>query len=263
MNESLNGSYGKTYDAQWILKEDRPIVLIKLDKPPTKYELLFYTEFHSHNPHIIHTFGFVENNLQSILLLQERASHGNLQILLKNNEFQSSTEILVEIFLQIIEAMIYITQQNLVHGDLRCSNVLVFQINQSNPKETLVKLKNFSSAHRNNPSVVKDRRSRIPVRHCALEILRSAGQSNYSELSDVYSMGVLMWETCSNGEVPYSSSTLNSEVQQRKLNGEKLIKPWLCDRRIWSIMEDCWLNEPQLRYNFREIKIRLSKIDLE
>jgi serine/threonine protein kinase len=262
MNESLNGSYGKTYNAKWISREERPIVLIKMNKPPTEYELLFYTEFKSHS-HIVHTFGFVENDLQSIILLQEYAPHGNLQLLLKNNQFQPSTKIVIEIFLQIIDAMIYITEQNIVHGDLQCANVLVFQMNQLNPKENLVKLTNFTSVHRNDPSLVKDRQSIIPVRYCAPEILRSAGQSNYSELSDVYSMGVLMWEACSNGQVPYSSSTLNIEVRQRKLAGEKLIIPCLCDNQIWSIMKDCWYNEPRLRYNFSEMKIRLSHINLE
>ena len=126
MNESLNGSYGKTYDAQWIVKEKRPIVVIKMDKQPTEYELLFYTKFKSH-PHIIYTFGFVENDLQSIILLQERAPHGNLQVLLENDHFRPSTEVLIEIFLQIIDAMIYITKQNIVHGDLRCANVLVLK----------------------------------------------------------------------------------------------------------------------------------------
>ena len=96
-----------------------------------------------------------------------------------------------------------------------------------------------------------------------MEVLRSAGQSNYSELSDVYSMGVLMWQTCSNGQIPYSSSVLDSEVRQRRLSPEKLIKPWLCDNQIWSIMQDCWHEEPVLRYNFNELKIRLSNVDVE
>ena len=136
-------------------------------------------------------------------------------------------------------------------------------MNELKPKENLVKLTNFTSAHRNDPSVVKDRRSVLPIRYCAVEILRSAGRSNYSELSDVYSMGVLMWEACSNGQIPYNSCTLNSEVRQRKLNSEKLSKPWLCNNDIWSIMEDCWHNELQLRYNFEEMKIRFSNINLE
>lgn len=260
MNSPLDGSYGKTYDGRWLSGEDRPIVLTKLDKPPTHSELSFYTKLQS--PYIIHTFGFVENdNPQSYLLLQERAPHGNLQLLLEKNQFQTSLKILIELFLQIINAMIYITEQNLVHGDLRCVNILVFKMNQTDPKDNLFKLTNFSSAHQNDPKITENRRSNIPFRYCALEILRSAGQSNYSELSDVYSMGVLMWEVCSEGKVPYDSSILNSEVRQRKLNGEKLLKPWLCDDKIWLIIEDCWHNEPQLRYNFQEMKTRLSQIN--
>jgi len=262
MKECLTGSFDKTFDAQWLSREDRPIVLIKMDKPPTESEYLFYSELMSHS-HIIHTFGFVENNLQSLILLQERAPHGNLQLLLRKNQFYPSTNILVEIFSQIIEAMFYITQKGLVHGDLRCANVLVFEMDELNPKKNLVKLTNFSSAHQNDPTIVKARRSPIPVRYCALEILRSAGQSNYSEFSDVYSMGVLMWEACSHGQLPYGTSTLNSEVRQRKLNKEKLVKPWLCNDQIWSIMEDCWHNETETRYSFEQMKTRLSRVNLE
>jgi hypothetical protein len=76
-------------------------------------------------------------------------------------------------------------------------------------------------------------------------------------------MGVLMWEACSNGQIPYKSSDTNGEVRQRKLNREKLSKPLFCDDMIWSIMEDCWHNEPEVRYNFEEIKIRLSKVTFE
>jgi hypothetical protein len=76
-------------------------------------------------------------------------------------------------------------------------------------------------------------------------------------------MGVLMWEVCSQGKLPYNPSETKGEVRQRELNGEKLIKPWLCDSQIWSIMEDCWHNEPGLRYTFLEMKIRLSQVNFE
>jgi serine/threonine protein kinase len=260
MNELLNGSYDKTYAGEWISKKERPIVLMKMDKQPTEYEILFYTEFKSHR-HIVHTFGFVENDLQSTILLQERAPHSNLQLLLQNNQFQPSPKVLIEIFLQIISAMIYITEHNLVHGDLRCANVLVFQMNNSNPTENLVKLTNFTSVHQKDPSAVIDRRTTVPVRYCAPEILRSAGRTFFSEYSDAYAMGVLMWEACSHGQIPYTSSILSSEVRQRKLNGEKLSMPWLCNSQIWSVMEDCWYNEPELRYDFEGMKIRLLNIN--
>ncbi|CAF2538502.1 unnamed protein product [Rotaria sp. Silwood2] len=261
MHDSLNGQFGRTYKAEWISRKERPIVLVVMKEEPSEYETLVYTNVNPHN-HIVYTFGFVGNNRGLILLLQERASHGNLQVLLKNGEFEPSQIVLIAIFLQIVEAMIYVVSKGIVHGNLCCTNILVFQMNPSKPTENLIKLTNFDLAHKNDSSFVDNRRLPVPIRYCATEILRSAGQSNYSELSDVYSMGVLMWEACSKGKLPYESLKTNSEVRQLKLKGEKLPKPFMCDRQVWSIMEDCWLNEPTIRYDFNEMKQRFSNVRL-
>jgi serine/threonine protein kinase len=192
---------------------------------------LFYTTFKDH-PHLVHTFGFVENDRGSTMILQERAPHGNLQSLLETGQFQPSTKVLVEIFSQIIDTMLDVIGQRLVHGDLRCENNLVFQIHPTDSKRNLVKLTDFSLAHPNDSSYQDDSRLSVPIRHCAPEIVRSVCRSNYSEYSDVYAMGVLMWQAFSKGKLPYGSSKTNSEVRQRKLKGEKLSKPLLCDERI-------------------------------
>ncbi|CAF5039020.1 unnamed protein product, partial [Rotaria socialis] len=42
--------------------------------------------------------------------------------------------------------MIYLVGENFVHGDLRCSNVLVVKMDPSDPERNLVKLTNFSRA---------------------------------------------------------------------------------------------------------------------
>jgi serine/threonine protein kinase len=258
----LNDGSTKIYEAQWISEEERPIILIEKNEEPSECERLFYTTFKNHD-HLVHTFGFVKNDHQSIMILQEQAPYGDLQTLLQSGRFDPSPEVLIEIFSQIIDTMIYILNQGLVHGDLRCENVLVFQMHPSQPKRNSIKLANFSLAHPNDPSFVDDRRLVIPVRYCAPEILRSAGRSNYSDLSDVYAMGVLMWQACSKGKRPYDSSETNNEVRQRKLKEEKLSKPLVCDKQIWSIIEDCWHNEPQVRYEFKDMKTRFSNIDLK
>jgi serine/threonine protein kinase len=133
----------------------------------------------------------------------------------------------------------------------------------SDPKRNLVKLTSFSLAHPNDSSYHDDRRLFVPIRHCAPEIVLSVGRSNYSEYPDVYAMGVLMWQTFSKGKLPYGSSKTNSEARQRKLKGEKLSKPLLCDERILSIIDDCWRNEPEVRYQFKHIKRLLSDINVE
>ena len=196
-------------------------------------------------------------------ILQERAPHGNLQSLLESGQFQPSVAVLVEIFQQIIDAMIDIVGHGFVHGDLCCENILVFEIHATDPSRNKVKIANSTLARPNDPEYIDDRRVLIPVRYCALEILRSAGRSNYSELSDVYSMGVLMWQAFAQGKLPYESSRTNIEVRQRKLNGEKLSKPSRCSNEIWLIIVDCWNNEPNCRFEFAGIKKLLSRVDLK
>ncbi|CAF3698408.1 unnamed protein product [Rotaria sp. Silwood1] len=261
INGSLNRPLPAIHQAEWLTEETSSIVLIERKEELSESEKLLYTTYKKHD-HLVYTYGFVENNRGSIMILQEKAPHGNLRALLESGQFNPSAKVLIEIFFQILDAMIHIVDHGLVHGDLRCENVLVFEMDPSNPKRNRVKLGNFALAHENDPSLVDDRRLVIPVRYCAPEILRSAGRSNYSELSDVYSMGVLMWQAWSNGKLPYESSTHNSEIRQRKLNGEILSKPFMCDPQIWAIMRDCWNKELICRFDFSGIKTRLSQVNI-
>jgi hypothetical protein len=66
----LNDGTPAIYEAQWITKVERPIVLIEKNEEPSEYERLFYTTFKDH-PHLVHTFGFVENDRGSTMILQE------------------------------------------------------------------------------------------------------------------------------------------------------------------------------------------------
>ncbi len=105
MLDLLAGRFGKIHAAKWLSREEQPIVLIEMNEELSEYEILVYTDFDRHN-NIIHTFGFVGSDHELILLLQDRAIHGNLQVLLERDQFKPSEKVLVAIFLQIIEAMI-------------------------------------------------------------------------------------------------------------------------------------------------------------
>ncbi|CAF3428431.1 unnamed protein product [Rotaria sp. Silwood2] len=180
MNNQLYGRPGQiVYDAEWMRKKKSPIVLILINTETAKCEASFYIELSSYK-HIVHTFGVVKNDPRSTMLIQERVPHDNLLTLLKRQILKPSTKIL-----------------NIIHGDLRCDNVLIFKMNQLETKENLIKLTNFALTCPNDPSFINNRQTSISIRYAAPEIIASRSQSNYSELSDVYSMGILMWEACS------------------------------------------------------------------
>ncbi|CAF2075131.1 unnamed protein product [Rotaria magnacalcarata] len=99
-------------------------------------EALLYITLH--HPHIIKTYGLVNPNDQligsdSVLLLQEYAKDGDIARLLSAQYFVPSQYVLIEIFIQISNAMIYLAENDIIHGDLACRNALVFK---SDPHDT-------------------------------------------------------------------------------------------------------------------------------
>lgn len=255
---SLSGNTGRFWAAEWIPKKNPPVVIMIMDDKAAEKEAPFYLELNHTN--IIRTFGFVKNDRGLIMLLQEQAMHGNLQTLLQSGKFQPSEKALVKIFSQIIDAMIYIVNNGVIHGDLRCLNVLVFEMNSSDMGRSRVKLTNFSMArNKDDPTANKQVSSNLMV-YCAPEVRASRGRSGYSESSDVYSMGVLMWQACSNGRTPSMRSD-NSDTGRERMNNESLSKPNNCSFQLWEVMSICLLSQPESRYNFAQTKIQLEKVD--
>jgi hypothetical protein len=76
-------------------------------------------------------------------------------------------------------------------------------------------------------------------------------------------MGVLMWEACSYGQLPYSSLHNDSDVRQRKLNDERLPQPSQCSHQLWTIMNECWQQESLNRPTFKILKELLLKVGTE
>ncbi|CAF5124620.1 unnamed protein product, partial [Rotaria sp. Silwood1] len=136
-------------------------------------------------------------------------------------------------------------------------------MNPTNSSENLVKLIDFSMTRTKDCSDGDNKSTDISVRYCAPEILKSIDQSNYSEASDVYSLGVLMWEACSHGKVPYGSDTSNDDIRQRRLNDEQLLQPNGCHTRIWIIIEHCLLRTSEMRDTMKKIQSKFLEIHLE
>ncbi|CAF4954870.1 unnamed protein product [Rotaria sp. Silwood1] len=101
------------------------------------------------------------------------------------------------------------------------------------------------------------------MQYYAPEIRQNENKPKYSELSDVYSMGVLMWQACSKGTIPYGRDTKDGEIQQRKSNKGKLSQPKQCQNKLWEIILDCLHSQLESQYNFAQVKTRLINIQKE
>jgi serine/threonine protein kinase len=257
--------FGKSiYEVEWINRDGPSIILLKIGGAKANREASYYVQLGCH-PHVVRTFGLVQCNPGSVMLLQECAPHGDLSELLQENGFKPNERVLWRIFEQICDAMICLADNGIAHGDLACRNVLAFQYNTTNPDKNLFKLTDFGLTRGSKLYSVVDARSMstmavIPIRYVAPEILRDSNKSNYSEKSDIYSMGVLMWEACSYGQLPYFSLHDDNDVRQRKLNDERLPQPALCGHQLWNIMNDCWHPNPKKRPTFITLKRSLLTV---
>ncbi|CAF1287322.1 unnamed protein product [Rotaria sp. Silwood1] len=234
-------TFGKSiYRAQWLpTNRGRPeIILLKIEGTRARKEASFYVDLSRH-PYIVRTFGLVydtENNRNdnSVMLLQEYAPEGNLFHKLQDCSTVIYEEVFIEIFLQIIDAMAYLTHNNVIHGDLACRNVLVFRFDASNPRNNHVKLTDFGISRNTQlysmePVAAQTRINIVPIRYAAPEILSSdVTYHAYTEKSDIYSMGVLMWEAYKRGEIPWSYISDDEEVIRHVRSGQHLLQPPNC-----------------------------------
>ena len=255
------------YTAEWISKPGPEIVLVKILGARATREAAFYVRLSCH-PHIVRTYGLVESDAEGVMLVQERALEGDLAERLREKEFQPSQAVLLDIFLQITDAMICLADNQIVHGDLACRNVLLCQFDDQDPARNSVKLTDFgltrtSSLFSVASSTVATTLTTIPVRYAAPELLHDCDRPISSEKSDVYSMGVLMWEALSSGQLPYGSVEDDEEVKRRIIGGILLNKPNQCDQKLWEIIEQCWQQRPENRPTFKALKDILSAFKYE
>ncbi|CAF3613586.1 unnamed protein product [Rotaria socialis] len=258
-------TFGKTiYSAEWLpANEGRPeIILLKIDGARANKEASFYVDLSRHT-NIVRTFGIVndeDSNQNSIMLLQEYAPEGSLYEVLTERKKPLSEEILIEIFLQVIDAMAYLALNGVVHGDLACRNVLVFRLDENDPRNVVVKVTDFgisrySKIYSQTRTVARTTLNVIPTRYCAPEVLSTAVTAkDFTEKSDVYSMGVLMWEAYSRGVVPWGSVANDEEVVRRVRNGDMLPKPENCSQQYWNILTKTWSTQPNERPKFDQLK---------
>ncbi|CAF1446772.1 unnamed protein product [Adineta steineri] len=257
---------GKTiYHAEWLPTNDnRPeVVLLKIEGARANKEASFYVDLSRH-PHIVRTFGLVrddgDDNRSSIMMLQEYASEGSLYEILTERKNPLEEEILLEIFLQIIDAMSYLALNNVVHGDLACRNVLVFRFDEKNPRNIVVKVTDFglsrySKIYSQTITAAQTVLNIIPTRYCAPEILsNNVSVNDYTEQSDVYSMGVLMWEAYSRGAVPWTNIERDNDVIRKVRNGDMLPQPKNCSSKYWNIITKTWAKLPNQRPTFNQLK---------
>ncbi|KAL2763461.1 tyrosine-protein kinase Srms, partial [Daubentonia madagascariensis] len=188
---------------------------------------------------------------EPVYIVTELMRKGNLQAFLGRPEGQAlSTPLLLSFACQVAEGMSYLEQRRIVHRDLAARNVLV-------DDDLACKVADFGLARLLKDDIYSPSSgSKIPVKWTAPE---AANYQVFSQKSDVWSFGVLLYEVFTYGQCPYEGMT-NHETLQQITRGYRLPRPAACPAEVYVLMLECWRGSPEERPAFMVLQEKLRAL---
>ncbi|KAM6944160.1 BDNF/NT-3 growth factors receptor [Lycodopsis pacificus] len=182
-------------------------------------------------------------------------AHGPDAVLMAEGQTTRPVELtqsqMLHIAQQIASGMVYLASQHFVHRDLATRNCLVGE-------NLLVKIGDFGMS-RDVYSTDYYRvggHTMLPIRWMPPE---SIMYRKFTTESDVWSLGVVLWEIFTYGKQPWYQLS-NNEVIECITQGRVLQRPRTCAKEVYDLMLGCWQREPHMRLNIKEIHCLLLNL---
>lgn len=219
------------------------------------------------HPNVIKLLHYCIDDTGPILVIMEYAENGKLQTYLRNCRASSkssrercniektypniTSKELIKFTYHIAKGMEYIASKGIVHRDLASRNILV-------SSDRICKVADFGFARRVNDDSAYERTTAnpVPVKWMAPEALV---ENKFTSKSDVFSLGILMWEIVTLGATPYEQLT-SEGVYKKVTTGGRLDRPSHCRDEFYSLMADCWQHDPTKRPSFKEVACQLETL---
>ena len=146
---------------------------------------------------------------------------------------------------QVAQGMAYLESNRVVHGYLTVNNILLVT-------EQHAKISNFSRSEVLIYDTQHGKRFILTdCKHRKMWLAPEHSQmSDISFKSDVWSYGMALWRAMSNGNKLWEN---RSEVEIEKImSGEFFLeRPRTCHDNVYSMMKNCWQQEPEKRPTFK------------
>ncbi|XP_064620073.1 tyrosine-protein kinase CSK-like [Lineus longissimus] len=196
------------------------------------------------HPNLVELMGVVLG--ETIYIVTEFMGKGNLadflrsrgrSIIVKKDQLNFARD--------VCAGMAYLESADLVHRDLAARNILLSD-------ECIAKVSDFGLARHTESN---QEGGKFPIKWTAPEALRD---NLFSNKSDVWSFGILLWEIYAFGRMPYPRIPL-ADVVHHVSQGYRMEKPEGCPQNVYLIMGKCWDESPNKRPAFSEM---LQKLEL-
>ncbi|XP_027812883.1 tyrosine-protein kinase Fes/Fps isoform X1 [Ovis aries] len=248
------GNFGEVFSGR--LRADNTLVAVKSCRetlpPDLKAKFLQEARIlkqYSH-PNIVRLIG-VCTQKQPIYIVMELVQGGDFLTFLRTEGARLRVKTLLQMVGDAAAGMEYLESKCCIHRDLAARNCLVTEKN-------VLKISDFGMSREEADGIyaASGGLRQVPVKWTAPEALN---YGRYSSESDVWSFGILLWETFSLGASPYPNLS-NQQTREFVENGGRLPCPELCPDAVFRLMEQCWAYEPGQRPTFSVIYQELQSI---
>lgn len=208
--------------------------------------------------HVLKLLGVVSIG-QPTLVVMELMALGDLKSYLRSHrpdledsdsQLPPTLKRILQMAGEIADGMAYLAVKKFVHRDLAARNCMVAE-------DLTVKIGDFGMTRDvyETDYYRKGGKGLLPVRWMAPESLKDGV---FTSQSDVWSYGIVIWEMATLASQPYLGLS-NEQVLKYVIDGGIMKEPEHCPKRLYSLMNDCWKHNPNMRPNF--LKIVESLID--
>nr|BAC38626.1 unnamed protein product [Mus musculus] len=246
------GNFGEVYKGT--LKDKTPVAIKTCKEDlPQELKIKFLQEAkilkQYDHPNIVKLIG-VCTQRQPVYIIMELVPGGDFLTFLRKRKDELKLKQLVRFSLDVAAGMLYLESKNCIHRDLAARNCLVGENNT-------LKISDFGMSRQEDGGVYSSSGlKQIPIKWTAPEALN---YGRYSSESDVWSFGILLWETFSLGVCPYPGMT-NQQAREQVERGYRMSAPQNCPEEVFTIMMKCWDYKPENRPKFNDLHKELTVI---
>ena len=240
-----SGSFGNVYLVKHnFTQKEYAMKVIDKKKLSQSYgngyeQVLNEIKIHSKLDHenIIHIYNVYKNE-ENINIIMEYAKKGNLLDVIKKEKSGMSEEKAFNYFIQVVNAVYYLHQNNIIHRDIKPENLLITD-------DETVKLCDFGWAK----ELTLENRNTFcgTAEYMAPEIVTS---ENYAFGVDIWSLGILLFEMIF-GHSPFEGKNMNSIMINIKVHDLIYDKP--VSNECQNLIEKMLESNPQKRFKITDI----------